>query len=988
MSLPFQESEYPRGSEWTCWDLHIHTPLSIYQGYGGDQDAVWDQFVQEIANLPPEITVIGVTDYLFIDGYRKLIERRAEMPNIKMFLPNIEFRLSTFSGTANNNKRHNFHVLFDPSVDPDVIEEQLLRCISKGYKIADGSEWEQSPTRRSLTELGQEMKAVAPASNSIHQKTNLEVGADNITYNLDDLLKLLKKSVFKGKCLTAMGYSEWDQSRWDQSAAEKRDLINNSNFALVASPNIADVEDHQANLRANNIITPILHSSDAHDLSALKNSRLWIKADPTFAGLKQVLNEPDARICISDAPPIHKAQHQCISHVEISNSNGWFADDFSMDLNHDLAAVIGGRGSGKSALLEMLALGAGCVDDSGNAFIDKAMRHKNSIRGTRIKLTWGDGTITESEIGGQMPPDRLVRYLPQKFVEKLCDPDNNPDLLEQIENVIFQALDTTDKGDASDFTSLREDLLQNYRLRKNEIISDIQDKNSRYYQLKRLIDSLPGKQKDLEQKNKDLKKLNDSLPKLPPEQQKAQDEIAKLTSWQSLFENKIIEIRTTLNRIPEINTKIEIFKTNLSRNESEIINLLKVVGIEPTDIAKISFEPEKITSLLEQKTKELQDAINTLYSGDKDSVSKLISLEDAPALNLQEIKKLVAQKMNETKAYENLKRRYQQHKKEMLRLEKNIENLSKEIEEIQKVAIPESRTISSERFDLYSSYFDILQEEKIELESLYEPLQNSLQQGGTEADKRLKFEAQIHFDLEEHVEKGIEILDRTKKGQFRDVTLLRKTLGEMWDAFLANNFDKTAIMTEMKKLSDMFLKLDDGTDIRIEDQLKQVYTLEDFANWLLDLDAFKVRSSLKFDDVDLQFLSPGQKGIVLLLLYLQIDRTDNRPLLIDQPEDNLDNLSVYDDLITYFRQRKTFRQIVIATHNPNLVVNTDAEQVVIAKFDGTSTPRISYASGSLEHCATQPEKEGIIEKVCRILEGGKPAFIGRKKKYLLSDGSL
>jgi len=110
-------SPYPRGSEWRKWDLHVHTPKSIIQEFGGDTPQAWDAFVQKLAALPPEIKVIGVTDYLFCDGYEYLLSRRNEIPNIELIIPNIEFRLNTFSGTANNARRHNFHVLFDPSVD-------------------------------------------------------------------------------------------------------------------------------------------------------------------------------------------------------------------------------------------------------------------------------------------------------------------------------------------------------------------------------------------------------------------------------------------------------------------------------------------------------------------------------------------------------------------------------------------------------------------------------------------------------------------------------------------------------------------------------------------------------------------------------------------------------------------------------------------------------------------------------------------------------
>ncbi len=142
--------------------------------------------------------------------------------------------------------------------------------------------------------------------------------------------------------------------------------------------------------------------------------------------------------------------------------------------------------------------------------------------------------------------------------------------------------------------------------------------------------------------------------------------------------------------------------------------------------------------------------------------------------------------------------------------------------------------------------------------------------------------------------------------------------------------------------------------------------------------------SLKFDGKPLNLLSPGEKGIVLLLLYLEAEQEDNRPLIIDQPDDNLDNLSVYPGLIQYFRDRKKTRQIIIITHNPNLVVNTDAEQVIVANFDGSRSPKILYRSGSLENSGRNGQSSGIREDVCKILEGGTEAFRRREQKYALA----
>ena len=123
---------------------------------------------------------------------------------------------------------------------------------------------------------------------------------------------------------------------------------------------------------------------------------------------------------------------------------------------------------------------------------------------------------------------------------------------------------------------------------------------------------------------------------------------------------------------------------------------------------------------------------------------------------------------------------------------------------------------------------------------------------------------------------------------------------------------------------------------------------------------------------------------MLLLLYLEAESEDNRPLIVDQPDDNLDNVSVYPSLIQYFRSRKKTRQVIIITHNPNLVVNTDADQVFVADFDGSRNPKISYRSGSLEDTNSAGPKYGIRENVCSILEGGTEAFRLREQRYALS----
>jgi hypothetical protein len=117
-------SKYPRGSEWRRWDLHVHTPDSIIQDYGGE--ASWDRFIEALSNLPPDIEAIAINDYLFVDGYEKVLARRAEIPNIKAIFPSVEFRLDVTSGEDGSRKRLNFHVILEENFPAATIRSQLL----------------------------------------------------------------------------------------------------------------------------------------------------------------------------------------------------------------------------------------------------------------------------------------------------------------------------------------------------------------------------------------------------------------------------------------------------------------------------------------------------------------------------------------------------------------------------------------------------------------------------------------------------------------------------------------------------------------------------------------------------------------------------------------------------------------------------------------------------------------------------------------------
>ena len=124
-----------KGSKWSKWDLHVHTPISIHQNYGGDSEDNWQKFIEQIENLATPYSVIGVNDYFTIEGYKKLIQYQnsGKLQGITLF-PVIELRVRTFGSISGNDawQRVNLHVIFD-NKDVEKIETQFLSQLKFEY---------------------------------------------------------------------------------------------------------------------------------------------------------------------------------------------------------------------------------------------------------------------------------------------------------------------------------------------------------------------------------------------------------------------------------------------------------------------------------------------------------------------------------------------------------------------------------------------------------------------------------------------------------------------------------------------------------------------------------------------------------------------------------------------------------------------------------------------------------------------------------------
>jgi len=162
-------------------------------------------------------------------------------------------------------------------------------------------------------------------------------------------------------------------------------------------------------------------------------------------------------------------------------------------------------------------------------------------------------------------------------------------------------------------------------------------------------------------------------------------------------------------------------------------------------------------------------------------------------------------------------------------------------------------------------------------------------------------------------------------------------------------------------------KMSIAAQLRKHVELKQLY------DYLWSFPYLEPEYSLKLDGKDLSHLSPGERGTLLLVFYLLVDRS-NEPIIVDQPEENLDSQTVYRLLIPVIKEVKKRRQIIMVTHSPNIAVVCDAEQVIHAFIDRSSANAVVYTMGSIE----SPQ---INKYLVDVLEGTRPAFDNRGSKY-------
>lgn len=937
--------ENTKGSVWSKWDLHVHTPKSICNNYiVNNNEDVWEEYINALENIPKDVEVLGINDYYFIDGFAKVMEykyKKGRLNNIKKIFPVLEFRIDTFA-TASESKfqKINLHILFN--IDDSHWEKDI-------QKIKD-----EFISQIHLSKLKKHETKILSIDNMIEDCGSLQKGFDEIIPNTEELFNLIHGDTWKENVFTFLGYKEWNNlEKGKQLKQFKEELYKQVDAFFTACPDDNFSKKQKVlEMIGDNVL---VHSDDIHSFEKLKpeNYRCltWIKADKTFEGLKQVLIEPKERIKIQETNPFYNENKtNVIDNIKISNSNGWF-EDLKIELNSGLVSIIGEKGAGKTALLDLIAISndEGIYEKDVNTPYSFFNRAKDEINGISLDVEYLGGEKNNYIVKGESVKSKSdkhakVRYLSLKELESYCDEKYK--FQDFIKNII---LDTY--PDVLEFDIKSKNIVERIK-NLNSTINTLRESTKEIEELKKAIDN---KKIELSNHIKNQPKISTNFSKEQEEEyNKLIDNEQQIKYKLKLNESEQAEINEFLRWVnSEIEDIMQRFRNNVNIKSNSYTYLSKDI------ITNIDIRLELLNH------KELRQREEFLIT-QQEELRKNFNKNREKINPLEELNKNLAEEKNVTKQWYEKKTKFEN---EVKVLESRINNVENNIKQI--------NLLSEQIKELYIQ----LVKNKISQKNRYEELKLQL-----ENDSNIKFEVKIEINEEKLFKIEDTIISHNQGNSQEKIKI------EIRNRFINEliKVDKSNVDDEFENLKSLIDWVNRGTFVQdlfgsnrtTDSLLKKIYSLDELYNWIFD-DYYEVNYFIKFKKRPLEALSPGQKGLVLMKIFLKLDNS-NKPLLIDQPEDNLDNKSVYLDLVEDIKDIKKKRQIIIATHNPNLVVNTDSEQVIVAKFEdnpNTGEPKIKYYSGALENISVRKD-------VCDILEGGDRAFIKREERYCLDKNNV
>lgn len=1023
--------ELARGAQWNQWDLHVHTPASFHwlgQKFDGDMTSdqnrkLVDEMIEAMNKAAP--AVFAIMDYWTFDGWFALQKRLKEhdAPRLtKKVFPGIELRLS-----APMKGRLNAHVLFS-----DEIEEQSLLDFKSALKIELINRPLSNPA---LIELA---RYVGEDKLKVHGFVKTEIGRDDEKALLAGAViaevnpDSYRDAIAKVPNGYAIGFMPWDTSdgladvKWQEHYAyvmnlfqsspifEARDFDSWAAFAGEQTPgNAKFIKNFQAALK--NVPRLAVSGSDAHCFIGApgdnnkrgygdfpSGKKTWIKADPSFRGLKHAILEPAKRSFIGEIPPklqvIESNKTYYIDSIEVSkNGNkagvGQWLHGCDIPLNPDLVAIIGNKGSGKSALADVIATLGHSQQSKHFSFLqDKRFLGKTGEPARQFTgtLTWRDAS-TESRPLNERPSEEkaeLVRYIPQGYFEELCNEHvsgKSNAFEKELRAVIFSHTSEEMRLGALDFDQLTEQQEQALRNRLGEYRKDLTSINASIVrieeqlqpiELQKLTDLLLLKTKQIEEHEKlKPKEVPQPTQALIPEQKVAAESLAEVNLQAEAAKKRVQEIaivNTALAKqqkaIANIRERLRLLQRTFDQAKQEISDELNVLGVAWTDLATIEIK----TAVLELKAGQIS--------------AKQVDLKGESEKLSGEMETLAAKKQTFTVLLDAPQQQFEAYQRQLTDWNKKLAELNGSPTEPETKTGLETRIaqlkdlpaqlkeLDAKRLNLSGDIFDTLNAQRHAREELFKPIQDLIQKNSLiREDYRLQFQATLAASADSISDLLFNLI-KQNSGEFRGLDEASATVRKLFDNHDLNS--KDGALAFVQALHEKVLRAAKGNDlatIGIFNVLKKGQSVVSVYDLIFGLNFLEPRYSLSFQDTQIEQLSPGQRGALLLIFYLLVDR-GKLPIILDQPEENLDNETIFRLLVPVLSEAKKQRQIIMVTHNPNLAVVCDAEQIIHARFDRAANSTISYESGAIENTV-------LNGSVVTVLEGTKPAFDNRSGKY-------
>lgn len=953
-------NNFVRGSEWRKWDMHLH---SYYTHLNNNfLNISREDYINKI--IESGIQVVGLTNYFnFSDDDFKLKED-LEKKGITVFL-NLEMRLSY------QNKEYDccdFHIIFD-----NLLEKENVNMFLSNLDIIV---------------QGQKQKAYVVKGRECLK---------NCVVEFDTLLKTIENESLGLKDKYLLGFLSRGKGNSRTSSVYEK-IFEKTSFIIHSS-------DNEENLRKDRTFwleknRPLLQSSDAHCEIQIGNKYSWIKSDTTFEGLKQILQEPEDRVYVGSEPPvfsnINANKTKYIDKLSIkpvsgySNNYGkWF--DNEIELNKELVAIIGNKGNGKSAIADIIANCCDCHEQQYFSFL-----HEDKFRDGKIAQNF-DATVTfisgtpyskNLNIKDTAENQALVKYLPQGYFENICnDLQKEENLNKEIENVVFQYINEAEKLGTASFSELiakktettneQIEVLKGKLAQINREIIELELKENKSYIA--IIDSA------IKQKNEELSALEEPKSVTAPDNntEEAKQIMAELTKRQNCQKEllaKINEEKIKQNKLAQEIENISNFKIRLETLEKTVLEFknenkeyLSELGFNIDEVVKFDISNDTIESLFSKKEKEYEEIDNILSPDNTDENSLLKKIEEIKKeIEIFEQKLEGPQKLYQD--YLKKKTEYDSARNTIVGDVKTPQTLAwfeEEKKYIKEKLIPDLEQKYEARREVVRQIY----KNKQTVENIYETIKTRIDEKISKS-KELLGEYEINIDSSLSMKNDFKdnilfYIKQNVKGSFRGKQegeeVLRKIIKEHFIG------DEEGMIT---LCDEIIYKLKNDVNYKDEQRFidEQIKDMQAFYNYLFSLDYVDYNYQLKLGNKSLSLLSPGEKGALLLIFYLLLDM-DNKPLILDQPEDNLDNNSVAKILVKFIKNAKKQRQIIMVTHNPNLAIVADAEQIIYVNIDKQNQNTFTVESGSIEN-------PNINKHIVDVLEGAMPAFRKRDDKYL------